>query len=222
MSRDQDDERVCADAGDEVGEEPGDGTSPEDRFRRLYAEHVDPILGYALRRADQADDAADVVAETFLVAWRRLADVPPGQEARLWLYGVARRALANQRRGADRRHALGRRLRHDLAASVPDHAHVVAERAAIRDALDRLADRDREVLQLAAWEGLEPREIAQVLGTSAIAVRSRLSRSRARLRALTGRAAGDPPPDQTLAGRVAQIPSRHPGQHSEQSKEGER
>lgn len=200
-------------------EKTGDQASAEDRFRRLYAEHVDPILGYALRRTDQAADAGDIVAETFLVAWRRLGDIPPGDEARLWLYGVARGVIANQRRGADRRQALGQRLRRDLASSVPDHAHVVAERAAIKDALDRLAERDREVLQLSAWEGLEPREIALVLGTSAVAVRSRLSRSRARLRALTGRSGGDPPPDEAVTGRVAQIPSEHSGR---QSREDER
>lgn len=44
-------------------------------------------------------DAADAVAETFLVAWRRLPEVPSGEEARPWLYGVARRTLANQRLG---------------------------------------------------------------------------------------------------------------------------
>src|SRR3954452_6184076 len=74
----------------------------EARFRRLYKEHGREILAYALRRADGAEDAADVVAETFLVAWRRLEDVPPGAQARLWLYGVARRALAHQRRGGRR------------------------------------------------------------------------------------------------------------------------
>jgi DNA-directed RNA polymerase specialized sigma24 family protein len=57
-----------------------DHASAEERFRCLYAEHVDPILGFAMRRADQADDAADIVAETFLVAWRRIDEVPgPGR-----------------------------------------------------------------------------------------------------------------------------------------------
>jgi RNA polymerase sigma-70 factor (ECF subfamily) len=154
------------------------------RFRRLYAEQFDALLGYALRRADRAEDAADVTADTFLVAWRRLDDVPDGDEARLWLYGVARRTLANHRRGDGRRSALGERLRKDLATSAPDHAAEVSERETLRAAMHRLADRDREVLELAAWEGLEPREIAEVLGISPVAVRSRLSRSRSRLRAL--------------------------------------
>jgi DNA-directed RNA polymerase specialized sigma24 family protein len=69
------------------------------RFEELYAAHHASLLGYALRRTANTDDAADVLAETFLAAWRRLDDVPPGPQARLWLYGTARRVLANQRRG---------------------------------------------------------------------------------------------------------------------------
>nr|WP_246416570.1 sigma-70 family RNA polymerase sigma factor [Nocardioides luti] len=157
-----------------------------------------------MRRVDRPEDAADVVADAFLVAWRRLDDVPPGDEARLWLYGVARRTLANHRRGDGRRGALGERLRQDLATSVPDHADGVTERETVRQALHRLAARDREVLELAAWEGLEPREIAEVLGISPIAVRSRLSRSRARLRALVDQDAGNDP------GPPGHVPSRQP------------
>src|SRR3954447_14602893 len=156
----------------------------QERFRHVYADHVDRVLGYALRRVGRPEDAADVVAETFLVAWRRLGEVPEEPRTRLWLYGVARRVLANQRRGERRRTALGQRLAADLAASVPDHAPGVAERLRYGHALDQLGERDREVVLLSAWEGLEPREIAEVLGVSAVAARSRLSRARARLRVL--------------------------------------
>jgi RNA polymerase sigma-70 factor (ECF subfamily) len=172
----------------------------DDRFRRLYAENFDALLGYALRRVDRAEDAADIVGDAFLVAWRRLGDVPDGHDARLWLYGVARRTLANHRRGEGRRSALGERLRAELGAYVPDPSYTVVERHTNADALARLADRDREVLQLAAWEGLEPREIAAVIGVSAVAVRTRLSRSRARLRAMLGN-------DSQLPG---QVPDKHP------------
>lgn len=156
----------------------------QERFRHVYAEHFDRVLGFALRRVDRAEDAADVVAETFLVAWRRLGDVPGEPATRLWLYGVARRVLANQRRGERRRTALGERLAADLTLDVPDPAPVVAERLRYGQALDQLAERDREVILLHAWEGLEPREIAEVLGVSAVAARSRLSRARSRLRHL--------------------------------------
>jgi RNA polymerase sigma factor (sigma-70 family) len=156
----------------------------QERFRHVYADHFDRVLGYALRRVSRPEDAADVVAETFLVAWRRLGDVPEEPRTRLWLYGVARRVLANQRRGDRRRTALGDRLGAQLAASVPDHAGDVVDRVRYADALARLSERDREVALLHVWEGLEPREIADVLGVSAVAARSRLSRARARLRAV--------------------------------------
>ena len=177
----------------------------QERFRELYSAHVDAVLGYSLRRVDRPEDAGDVVSETFLVAWRRISDVPDGEGARLWLYGVARRTLANHRRGEGRRTALGDRLRHDLSTTVPDHSFAVTEQETLRAALARLADRDREILELAAWEELEPREIAEVLGISSVAVRSRLSRSRARLRQVLSHVPGnDPPP----AGHLSSTYSR--------------
>ncbi len=162
----------------------------EDDFRRLYAAHFDAVLGFALRRTDRPEDAADVTADTFLVAWRRLSHVPAGDAARPWLYGVARRTLANHRRGEGRRAALGERLRHQLAHAVADLADEVVHRADVTAAMQRLSARDEEVLQLHLWEGLEPREMAEVLGIPATVVRPRLSRARARLRAVLG---NDPP-----------------------------
>ncbi|MBG0823278.1 hypothetical protein HS048_21335 [Planomonospora sp. ID91781] len=69
------------------------------RFEKVYLDTYEQILGYAIRRCDCAQDAADVVAETFEIAWRRIEDLPVGDEARLWLYGVARNVVANHRRG---------------------------------------------------------------------------------------------------------------------------
>ncbi|GIF05142.1 RNA polymerase sigma factor [Actinoplanes siamensis] len=159
----------------------------DDQFRQVYAANFQPLLGYALRRVEQPADAADVVAETFLIAWRRRHEVPPGGETRLWLYGVARRVLANHHRGGERRERLGERLRRRLAAvGGADPGSEVLERLAVREALARLGDLDREVLTLTVWEGLEPREVAEVLGVNAAAVRTRLSRARARLRELVG------------------------------------
>ena len=149
------------------------------RFEELYAAHHASLLGYALRRTDNTDDAADVLAETFLTAWRRLDDVPPGPQARLWLYGTARRVLANQRRGELRRLALADRLRADVAASYrpPDFSGGLQETAA---AFRRLPEADRELLALAGWEGLDPGQIATVLGCSRNAARIRLHRARRR------------------------------------------
>lgn len=163
----------------------------EETFRRLYVTHFDAVLGYALRRVDRAEDAADVTAETFLVAWRRLRVVPPAERGRPWLYGVARRVLANHRRGTGRRAALGERLRHQLTRAVADVAEEVTFRADVVAAMQRLSARDEEILQLHLWEGLEPREIAEVLGITGAAARPRLSRAKARLRELLG---NDPAP----------------------------
>ena len=155
----------------------------EETFRRLYADHFDTVLGFALRRVDRPEDAGDVTADTFLVAWRRLAHVPGGDETRPWLYGVARRVLANHRRGD--------RLRRELAASVPDTSDDVVQRADVTEAMRRLSARDQEVLELHLWEGLESRDIAEVLGLTTVVVRPRLSRARTRLRELLG---NDPEP----------------------------
>jgi RNA polymerase sigma-70 factor, ECF subfamily len=157
--------------------------SPEERFSALHRANARPLLGFALRRAARPEDAADVVAETMLVAWRRIDEAPDGAGARLWLYGVARRVLANNRRGLRRRDRLGERLRRDVQRLVvPDVALGVTAAAELRRALAALSADDREVLQLAAWEGLGPQEIATVLEASPVAVRSRLHRARARLR----------------------------------------
>lgn len=173
--------------GNDAGVEPIDATPAqlserlaEASFRRLYMEHGREILAYALRRTGGPEDAADVVAETFLVAWRRLEDVPPDPQARLWLYGVARRMLSNQRRGERRRERLGERLRADLPPVLADPPELQGPDALA--ALERLGSDDREVLRLSAWEELSPSEVAAVLGISAVAARSRLHRARRRLR----------------------------------------
>ena len=149
------------------------------RFEAIYAAYHGPVLGYALRRTGSPDDAADVIAETFLTAWRRLDEMPSGTQARLWLYGVARRVLANHHRGERRRSALADRLRGELAAAClpPDYS---GELARIAAAFGRLPERQRELLALNAWEGLDYGQIAVVLGCSRNAVRVRLHRARSR------------------------------------------
>ncbi len=149
------------------------------RFDEVYAANHGPILGYVLRRTGNADDAADVIAEIFLTTWRRLDDVPSGDEARLWLYGVARRVLANQQRGERRKSELNDRLRRELAAAyhVPEYT---GELAGIAAAFRSLSEADRELLALVGWEGLSHGQIAAVLGCSRNAVRIRLHRARRR------------------------------------------
>lgn len=160
-----------------------DHTSGRVRFEAVFAAESRAILGYALRRVDAAEDAADIVAETFLVAWRRIEDVPPGADARPWLYGVARRVLANHTRGARRRTRLGERLREELLTR-PDVMRQDEDDAAatVRDAMLRLSDDDRELLRLTSWEGLGPAELATAMSLPPATVRTRLHRARNRLR----------------------------------------
>jgi RNA polymerase sigma-70 factor (ECF subfamily) len=132
-----------------------------------------------LRRISNPDDAADIIAETFLTAWRRLAEMPREPEARLWLYGVARRVMANYRRGERRRSALAGRLRADLGVAYRPPEYT-GELAQIAEAFGRLPEAERELLALTAWEGLDHGQIAIVLGCSRNAVRIRLHRARKR------------------------------------------
>jgi RNA polymerase sigma-70 factor (ECF subfamily) len=153
------------------------------RFELLFEEHRRAVLGYALRRVDEPADAADALAATFLVAWRRIDDVPKDEMALPWLLAVARRALANERRGARRRHALAERLGSELARQVPAPAMpVTGEVADLWRALATLPEEDREILLLAGWEELTPAQIAVVLDVRPVTARSRLHRARRRLR----------------------------------------
>jgi RNA polymerase sigma-70 factor, ECF subfamily len=148
---------------------------PVERFERLYTAHYASVLAYALRRAPRAE-ADDVVAETFTIAWRRLADVPA--DPRPWLYEVARRVLANRRRTDARREALLDRLRH-APAIAPDDPVDLESLATVFTALP---EHEREALALVAWEGLATRDAARAAGCSGAAMRVRLHRARRRLR----------------------------------------
>src|SRR5688572_29000969 len=147
-------------------------------FRAVYDANYHRVLGYLLRRTACREDAEDLLADTFLTAWRRLEEVPLA-DARSWLYGVAGNALANHRRGEQRRGRLASRLA--ATASSPHQAHAEGELAWVAAAFTRLREEDRELLALAAWEELDPGEIATVLGCSRNAARIRLHRARRRL-----------------------------------------
>lgn len=154
-------------------------------FEELYAATWREILGYALRRTSDREDAADIVAKVFMVAWRRRAEVPPGPGARLWLYGVARLTLANQRRGDLRRGLLAAALREAVLSAPVDPATVVLARhelTALAEGLRTLPEIDRELLTLTAWDRLSPAEAATALGLNAVTARVRLHRARTRLK----------------------------------------
>jgi RNA polymerase sigma factor (sigma-70 family) len=152
---------------------------PGKRFDEIYEAYYPAVLRYVMRRTDLPDHAADVIAETFTTAWRRLETVPEGDEARLWLYAVARRVLANHHRGEARRTALAVRLRTEL--TVWSDSVVDEDPNAVREAFQRLRRDDRELLLLIGWEGLDMAEVATVLGCSRPVARLRLHRARKRL-----------------------------------------
>ncbi|NUR90408.1 MAG: RNA polymerase sigma factor, partial [Nonomuraea sp.] len=154
---------------------------PKQRFEEIYTACYADILAYLRRRTTSPDDAADALAETFTVAWRRAADIPGGASARLWLYGVARNVLANGRRAESRRGELVERLGAQLAVWEETAGPAGDDLDAVRAAFGRLSADDREMLALVSWEGLGSEEIAAVLGCSRGAVRLRLHRARKRL-----------------------------------------
>ncbi len=158
----------------------------EQRFADLYRENARGVLGYALRRSMDPDDAADVMAETFLIAWRRIEQVPDGHPLP-WLLAVARNVRLNQHRGERRRSALAERLR--LTAGPWPPPEEPDRRLAA--ALAELPELDREVLLLDAWDGLDNAAIAVALGCTRASVAVRKTRARRRLETLLagGRAA---------------------------------
>lgn len=161
----------------------GHESGARDHVADIYEQYAPDVAAYALRRAT-GSDAADVVAETFLVAWRRRDVVPDGPDTLPWLYGVARRVLANQRRGNRRSSRLKDRLASQFVAHQAEPAPLEDEEEFERvvTALRRLSDDDAEILRLTAWEALTPSEIATAMGIAPGTARQRISRARQRLR----------------------------------------
>jgi RNA polymerase sigma-70 factor (ECF subfamily) len=160
-------------------------TQRRDRFEAIAAEVFVPLQRY-LRRRVPADDADDLFGDVVLTIWRRLDDVP-ADAALPWSYGVARRTLSNHRRSTRRRLRLVDRLE---AEPIPT---LILDPAVLTAA-------DQEIVRLWAWEQLEPREIAEVLGSTSNAVTLRLSRARKKLGEALSRQ--DPP-------RAGHIGDRH-------------
>lgn len=151
-----------------------------ERFRELYDAAYPRVMAYALRRARNRDEAHDVVSETMLAAWRRFDEIPSDDRRIPWMYGVARRVLANHYRSTDRRERLTDRLQHSSPKGDPEYNIV-------HEALDSIRADDRELLTLSAWDDLDNDEIAVVLNITPAAVAVRLHRARKRLARELGR-----------------------------------
>ena len=151
-----------------------------ERFDACFRQHYARVLAYGLRRVPSRAAAEDVAAETFLVAWRRLDELP--RDPLPWLLGIARHVIQNELRSARRRDRLAARVGAQsrgqadgtITSGPPGQEQVLT-------ALERLGERDREVLLLATWDRLDRRQAAAVLGCSHGAFAVRLHRARARL-----------------------------------------
>jgi RNA polymerase sigma-70 factor (ECF subfamily) len=149
-----------------------------ERFTTVYDAHHRQVYAYAVTRAGR-EHADDVVADTFLVAWRRMRDLPAAPLP--WLLGVARNVARERYRDEVRQAAIAAELRawaHEADADVAEH---VTDRAAVLVALGGLSEDDREVLTLTAWHGLSARDAARVVGCSTATFFVRLHRARKRL-----------------------------------------
>jgi RNA polymerase sigma factor (sigma-70 family) len=171
------------------------------RFDALFASYGSDMVAYCSWRAESASDAQDAAAEVFLAAWRRLDQLPEGEEARLWLYATARRVLANQRRSNRRRLALQERLTLEAAAAPAEPPSLGQDEALVHEALHRLEPGDREVLLLAEWEGLTAAQIAAVLDCLTVTARGRLHRARRRFQAAFEQAKAGAGPASSPRGR---------------------
>ncbi len=153
-----------------------------ERFEHVYEECYEAVHRYAARRV-APEAVQDVVSDTFLAAWRRYGEL--SGEPLPWLLGIARRTAANHRRSHARRDALRERLSIELDPSI-DQA-VNDRDPQVAAALATLAERDREALMLVAWDGLEHRVAATVMGCSTGAFTVRVHRARRKLeRSLAG------------------------------------
>lgn len=148
----------------------------------IFERHADEVRAYAWRRVG-FDDAQDVVAETFLVAWRRMESLP--DDPLPWLLGVARKVIGNGRRSLHRRQALTEKFKALVTQSppiaTPDMSDSVEQHDMIIAAMKQLGYQEREALMLSWWEGLANDRAAVAAGCSKRAFATRLHRARRHL-----------------------------------------
>ena len=152
-----------------------------EQFTRLYDETSQDLLAFLLRRCSTADEAADCLAETYRIAWEKRNRIPGGDEARPWLFGIARNVSRQERASQERAAATSLEL---ALAAERSNRTTSPEDSAVADALSELSPLDQEIATMLSWDGLTPREVASVLGLSPNAVRIRAHRARTRLRVL--------------------------------------
>jgi len=164
-----------------MGVVPRPQTDAALKLDEVFNAHAHRVLAYAIRRTSTLADAEDAAAETFTIAWRKIEQLP--DEPMPWLLAIARRVISNQRRGNQRRSWLSLKLQRRAVVEPLAGGGAEAGDAPALAVLARLRADDQELLRLVAWDELDHREVAQVLGISPRAVAVRLHRARARFRA---------------------------------------
>jgi RNA polymerase sigma-70 factor (ECF subfamily) len=157
-----------------------------ERLRVALLKNGPDLLAYLERRIELADDAADVLSETMLVAWRKVTSLPVDPlRARMWLFVTARNCLSNHARSARRRDVLSATLRAGMEMSARQSAVDENEAARdVRDAVDRLPTDQRELVKLIHWDGFSIVDAAKLAGTKASTARTRYAAARATLRTM--------------------------------------
>lgn len=155
----------------------------QEQFRRLYDTHYRAIVGYFMRRLDHTGSAQDLTEDVFVIAWGKMDQVPTGEDELYWLYGVAKRVLANRRRKVARRWAIISRADSPEAGPdlVEDQVIRHTEAQGVLNGLGSLREQDQELIRLAYWEELPHAAIADLVGCSRGAVDVRLHRAVRRL-----------------------------------------
>lgn len=155
-------------------------SNPQEQFTQMWHAEAPHVMAFATRHVG-AEAAHDVVAETFMIAWRRWADLPTPPIA--WLLVTARMVIQNRARASRRNEALTERiaLLDGVAAYAADSADAALTRREALERLARLDDQHREALLLISWDGLTNDQAAAVLGIKPATFRRRLSRARAAL-----------------------------------------
>ncbi len=155
-------------------------TSTQEQFTELWHAEAPHVLAFASRHVG-AEAAHDVVAETFMIAWRRWGDLPEPPIG--WLLVTARRVIQNRARSTRRNRALEERvaLLDGVAAYASDSADAALTRREALERLARLDEKHREALLLVSWDGLTNDQAAVALGIKPATFRRRLSRARAAL-----------------------------------------
>jgi len=153
------------------------------RLHHIIETNVAGLLAYFYRRVRAPEDAGDLLNETLLILWRKETALPGDDtEARMWIYGIARRVLSTQRRTEQRRSALHNKLRTELAESADPAHHLGTEPHAVHSALESLDTLDQEIIRLVYWDGFSLAETSRLLELPEGTVRSRHHRARTSLK----------------------------------------